>query len=263
MGVNIAYGFTNLLAGAKTSNLVTVNTSDPSQIDYHGTFDSKETSKANLLRAGIKVAIDFGWDDNKSKVKSQKSKAEEAQELAAAADALAAAQAAEQARLDSIAAAEKAKADSIAAALAAAQAAEQARLDSIAAAEKAKADSIAAAAAAVRESVRAGRSMLVVQFASGKSVPEQTWYDELDKGIEFMKTYPDVHLHVTGCASMDGNYNYNVQLSKKRADFIYNYLIEHGIAAERLHKEFTGPIKTKNPVEGRVAKCRYYYPDEE
>lgn len=256
MGVNIAYGFTNLLAGAKTSNLVTVNTSDPSQIDYHGTFDSKETSKANLLRAGIKVAIDFGLDDKKPKV-------EEAQELADAADALAAAQAAEQAQLDSIAAAEKAKADSIAAALAAAQAAEQARLDSIAAAEKAKADSIAAAAAAVRESVRAGRSMLVVQFASGKSVPEQTWYDELDKGIEFMNTYPEVHLHVTGCASMDGNYNYNVQLSKKRADFIYNYLIEHGISAERLHKEFTGPIKTKDPVEGRVAKCRYYYPDEE
>lgn len=253
MGINISYGFTNLLAEAKTGNLVTVNSQDPSQIDYHGTFDSKETGKANLLRAGVKVAIDFGWDD------PSKKRAAEAARTAA----LAAAEAAERARQDSIAAAEQAKADSIAAALAAAQAAEKARLDSIAAAEKAKADSIAAAEEEVRQSVRAGRAMLVVQFAAGKAVPEQTWYDELDKGIEFMQTYPDVHLHVTGCASMDGNYNYNVQLSKRRADFIYNYLLEHGISAERLHKEFTGPIKTKDPIEGRVAKCRYYYPEDE
>lgn len=256
MGVNVAYGFTNLLASAQNQYLVSVNTKDPSQIDYHGTFDSKECSKAHLLRAGLKIAVDFGWGDHRKE-------AAEADALAASKareDSIAAALA-EQARLDSIAAAE-------AAALAAAKA-EQARQDSIAAAEaaakaeKARQDSIAAAEEAVRQEVRAGRAMLVVQFAAGKSVPEDSWYSHLDEGIAFLNAHPDVHLHVTGCASMDGNYQFNVQLSKKRADFIYNYLLEHGIAADRLHKEFTGPIKTSNPVEGRVAKCRYYYPDEE
>ncbi len=253
MGINVAYGFTNLIAEAKTNNLLTVNSADPSKIDYHGTFDSKETNRANLLRVGIKLAIDFGCGDHRAKREEANRLAEE---LVAAAeqarqDSIAAAQraAAEQARLDSIAAAQRA---AEAAALAAAQAAEQARQDSIAATNE-----------AIRQAVREGRAMLIVKFAVSKSVPEQAWYSHLDEGIAFLNAHPDVHLHVTGCASMDGNYNLNVQLSKKRADFIYNYLLEHGIAAERLHKEFSGPIKTDNPEDGRVAKCRYYYPDEE
>lgn len=59
MGVYFGYGFTNLLAEAKTNPMVIIN--EQQQIDYSGTFASDETSKANLLRFGVKVAIDFGW----------------------------------------------------------------------------------------------------------------------------------------------------------------------------------------------------------
>ncbi len=62
-GVYAGYGFTNLLASAKTEEMIMVNVTDPSVIDYRGTFDSNETSKANLIRCGAKIAIDFGWND--------------------------------------------------------------------------------------------------------------------------------------------------------------------------------------------------------
>ena len=60
-GVYAGYGFTNLLAEAKTDEMIMINANDPSIIDYRGTFDSNETGKANLLKAGVKIAIDFGW----------------------------------------------------------------------------------------------------------------------------------------------------------------------------------------------------------
>ncbi len=62
-GVYAGYGFTNLIASAKTEEMIMVNATDPSQIDYRGTFDSNETSKANLIRCGAKITIDFGWND--------------------------------------------------------------------------------------------------------------------------------------------------------------------------------------------------------
>ena len=59
MGVYFGYGFTNLLAEAKTNPMVMINAQQ--QIDYAGTFASDETAKANLLRCGVKIAFDFGW----------------------------------------------------------------------------------------------------------------------------------------------------------------------------------------------------------
>ena len=60
-GVYAGYGFTNLLKETKTEEMIMINANDPSIIDYRGTFDSNETGKANFIRAGVKIAIDFGW----------------------------------------------------------------------------------------------------------------------------------------------------------------------------------------------------------
>jgi len=59
MGLYCGYGFTSLLKEAKTNPMVVIN--DAKKIEYAGTFGSDETAKANLLRAGVKIAIDFGW----------------------------------------------------------------------------------------------------------------------------------------------------------------------------------------------------------
>ena len=46
---------------AKTEPMVMINATDASKIDYNGTFGSNQTAKANLIRFGVKVAVDFGW----------------------------------------------------------------------------------------------------------------------------------------------------------------------------------------------------------
>ena len=119
-GLYAGYGFTNLLASAKTEEMIMVNATNSAVIDYRGTFDSNETGKANLLRAGVKIAVDFGWGNRRAELEEQ----------ARLADELAAAQ--QKARQDSIAQAE-ARAKAIADSLAHAQA-EQALRDSLAAA---------------------------------------------------------------------------------------------------------------------------------
>ncbi len=70
-GLYAGYGFTNLLAQAKTEEMIMVNADNSAQIDYRGTFDSNEASKANLLRAGVKIAIDFGWGKKANKVEEE------------------------------------------------------------------------------------------------------------------------------------------------------------------------------------------------
>ena len=70
-GLYVGYGFTNLLGEAKTDPLVIIN--DQQKIDYSGTFASSETAKANLLRCGLKIAIDFGWPaDSKKQLEAER-----------------------------------------------------------------------------------------------------------------------------------------------------------------------------------------------
>ena len=64
-GLYVGYGLTNMLAQAKTDPLVIINAKQ--QIEYSGTFASCETAKANLLRCGLKIAIDFGWPAENAK----------------------------------------------------------------------------------------------------------------------------------------------------------------------------------------------------
>ncbi|MBQ1651538.1 MAG: hypothetical protein II056_03865, partial [Paludibacteraceae bacterium] len=70
IGAYAGYGFTNLLASAKTEKVIAINPTDPSQIDYRGTFDSGATDKANLIRAGLKIAVDCGWYDKSRRKKA-------------------------------------------------------------------------------------------------------------------------------------------------------------------------------------------------
>lgn len=61
LGFYASYGFANMIGEARDNALLNINTVDPSQIDYHGTFGSNEVNEMHLLRAGVKVGIDFGW----------------------------------------------------------------------------------------------------------------------------------------------------------------------------------------------------------
>ncbi|MBR5092609.1 MAG: hypothetical protein IKX32_03950, partial [Bacteroidales bacterium] len=145
LGVYGSYGVTNMLAAQQDAPLVAVNTTDPSQIDYNGTFGSNQINALHLLRAGVKVGIDFGWDCRDRKAERLAAERAEAERLAAE---RAAAEKAEAERI----AAEKAKAERLAAEKAAREKAEAERkaAEEKAAAEKAAADRAAAEKAAAQ-----------------------------------------------------------------------------------------------------------------
>ena len=264
LGVNFGYGFTNLLAGARAEEMIMINPADPSKIDYRGTFDSNETTKVNLIRCGLKIAIDFGWPSTKEqerKAEAERLAREEAERLAAEQAA------AEKARMDSIAAArEKAIADSLAAdeayqAQLAAERAEKARQDSIAAAE-AEAARLAAERAAHIAALKAAGESVTVHFETGaadlKINPEEQ--PIIDEICAVMAADSTLHIVITGHTDNTGNANQNLKVwGMKRAEALKKYMVKQGVSPDQIKCESKGqlePVADNATREGRALNRR-------
>ena len=263
-GISFGYGFTNLLAGAKTEEMIMINPSNPALIDYRGTFDSNETGKANLIRCGLKIAIDFGWPSTKEqerKAEADRLAREEAERLAAEQ----AAAEAEQARL----AAEKAEAER--------RAAEAARQDSIAranaiaaanAAEKARRDSIAAAEELLRQRIahinalKAAGESVTVHFETGgadlKFKPEEQ--PIIDEICAVMVEDKSMRIVITGHTDNTGNADQNLKVwGKKRAESLKAYMVKQGVSSDQIKCESKGqnePVADNSTAEGRALNRR-------
>ena len=275
VGINFGYGFTNLLAGAMTDEMIMVNATDPSVIDYRGTFDSNETGKANLLRCGLKIAIDFGWPSTKKQEARQalEQARQDSIEAAQAAILAEAARIREQARRDSIAAAqEAARLAAQKAALDKEAAAQKAYADSVAAAEKAKADAIAAAEAEKARLAAERAARIAALKAKGETVTvhfdtggdklqfkdgEQEIIDEIS---EVMKADPNMKIVITGHTDNTGNEEQNLKVwGMKRAEALKNYMVSQGVAAVQIRCESKGqtePVADNATREGRALNRR-------
>ncbi len=245
-GLYAGYGFTNLLGGAKTEEMIMINAADPSKIDYRGTFDSNEASKANLIRAGVKIAIDFGWGDNKSKAKEAERLAREM----AVRDSIAAAET-EAARL----AAEKAEQERIAAEKAAAAKAEAERIAAEkAAAEKAEAERIAAEKA-FRQSVETITIHFDVEGAK-LNIPEaeKAVVDEL---CEKMKADQSIKIVITGHTDNYGDPRQNLEFfGLRRAESLRDYMVKNGVPADQIRCESKGQTEPVAPNDTRANRAK-------
>lgn len=245
-GVYAGYGFTNLLAEAKTDEMIMINANDPSIIDYRGTFDSNETGKANLLKAGVKIAIDFGWTKatKEAPVEEQLSTIDkEAERLAAeqaAADSIAAVEAARQAQLAAEEAARLAREKAIADSIAAAEAAEQARIEAI----KRNAEAI---------DVHFKSEGRKFEFKEG----EQQVIDDL---CQLMKEDTSIRILITGHTDNYGDPRQNLEYyGMKRAEALRDYMVQQGVDASQIRCESKGdkePIAPNNTREGRALNRR-------
>ena len=134
------------------------------------------------------------------------------------------------------------------------QQAEQARQDSIAAAEYER---------EVRERPRreafASTHKVYYKFSSTKVREEDS--SQLEKMITFMHQYPDFQLHIIGYSSPDGNPTYNQWLANWRAKALKNRFVKGGIDPERITYE--GAIHpTTDKLEGRSAICSFFLKEE-
>lgn len=85
-------------------------------------------------------------------------------------------------------------------------------------------------------------------------------FDSILKNIvEVLGKNPDMKIRIDGHTDNIGSMGYNMDLSRKRAQAIKNYLVEHGINASRISTEgfaYTKPIATNDTEAGRSLNRR-------
>ncbi len=79
---------------------------------------------------------------------------------------------------------------------------------------------------------------------------------ELEKIMTYMKKYPDMTIEIRGHTDNTGSAEYNMELSIKRAEAVYNYLTDHGIDPERLTYEGFGQTKPAFPNDTEENRSR-------
>lgn len=70
---------------------------------------------------------------------------------------------------------------------------------------------------------------------------------ELLRVVQFLKNNPEVHIEIAGHTDNIGNAAYNQQLSQNRAQAVYEYLREAGIASDRLQAKGYGQTQPTVP----------------
>jgi len=73
--------------------------------------------------------------------------------------------------------------------------------------------------------------------------PEST--EALDKLIELLNENPNITIELSAHTDYRGSAAYNERLSQRRAESVVNYLIDHGIAKDRLSPVGYGKMKPK------------------
>lgn len=85
------------------------------------------------------------------------------------------------------------------------------------------------------------------------------FYDTLDSVALVLKEYDKTSIKVTGHTDSTGSFEYNQTLSERRAASVKSYLVERGVAANRLHSNGYGPrypIASNATSQGRAANRR-------
>lgn len=97
-----------------------------------------------------------------------------------------------------------------------------------------------------------------VFFDFDRSDLQPSSYVELDKLVDYLE-HNRVNIEIAGHTDNQGSDEYNDRLSMERAKAVYDYLVQHGVAADRLSYRGYGkrhPIADNETEEGRAANRR-------
>ncbi len=111
------------------------------------------------------------------------------------------------------------------------------------------------AALAVGESI----SLDNIFFETGKWALIESSKVELDRVAELLQQHGNLHVEVGGHTDNVGNDADNQRLSQQRAQTVYDYLVQRGVAANRLSYKGYGesrPVAANGTEEGRAANRR-------
>lgn len=133
-----------------------------------------------------------------------------------------------------------------------------------AAADKAAAERDAASEAAAQPAYKTISSDKPItlegsSFASGSAKLNKSAGEQLDKAVEFAANRQDANLTVTGYTDDRGDAQSNLNLSAARAEAVKAYLVEHGVAADRILTKGEGaanPVADNKTAAGRAKNRR-------
>ena len=98
-----------------------------------------------------------------------------------------------------------------------------------------------------------------VFFETGKYALFDISIMELDKVVSLLQQHPTMRIELEGHTDNVGNASANQKLSEQRAKAVYDYLVEHGIAADRLSYKGYGqerPVADNSTAQGRAQNRR-------
>ena len=98
-----------------------------------------------------------------------------------------------------------------------------------------------------------------VFFRTDKYQLEQKSFIELDRLVGFLQNNPGLHAEIGGHTDNTGAVAHNRDLSTKRAESVYHYLLEHGITATRLTYQGYGssmPVASNDTSGGKAQNRR-------
>lgn len=98
-----------------------------------------------------------------------------------------------------------------------------------------------------------------VHFAFDKATLTPDSRATLDAAVKILKDHRQLQVEVAGHTDAIGTESYNMDLSKRRARVVYEYLIDNGISADRLQTNGYGeskPIASNDTEEGRAQNRR-------
>jgi len=95
-----------------------------------------------------------------------------------------------------------------------------------------------------------------VYFDTNKSDVKGTSATTLDRLVGILKEYPDTNIVVEGHTDSAGPDDYNLTLSKQRAQSVTNYLVSNGISAGRLTTNWYGETQPKADNSTAAGKAK-------
>lgn len=99
-----------------------------------------------------------------------------------------------------------------------------------------------------------------IEFDNGKASLKQEMYADLNKIVNFLYDNPDFMLRISGHTDSYGSADFNLELSKKRAQNIRDYIVKFaGVEANRVEWEGYGstkPIVEENTEEAKAINRR-------
>lgn len=92
-----------------------------------------------------------------------------------------------------------------------------------------------------------------ILFATNKWDIKPASFPLLDEVVSVLKSRTTMTVDIQGHTDIRGKLEWNIQLSKNRAEAVRKYLVDHGVAGERLKSEGFGP--TKPLCNEKTAAC--------